>query len=184
MSDLIKECKNDMQEVVDEFKETLKKFRTGRATISMLDGIKVEYYGSLVPLNQVGAINVVSADMLVVKPWEQKMFPIVEKAIRASNLGFNPINDGKQIRVPVPPLSEERRKELVKKIRTYLEERKTSIRNIRREYREMVKEMKEGKEISEDEEKRLYDEIQKLTDKFIKELEKIVEEKEKEIMEV
>ncbi len=184
MSDVLKDCKSEMREVIDNFKEELKKIRTGRATVSMLDGIKVEYYGSLVPLNQVGAINVVSADMLVIKPWEQKMFPVVEKAIRSANLGFNPINDGKQIKVPVPPLSEERRKELVKKVKMYLEERKTSIRNIRRDYREIVKEMKESKEISEDEERKLFDEIQKLTDEHIKELEKMVEEKEKEIMEV
>ncbi len=184
MENFKKEMIKEMQEVVDNFSSELKKIRTGRASLSILDGVKAEYYGNMMPLNQVATLNIAGPDMIIIKPWEKNMLGVIEKAIIAANIGITPINDGTQIRLKIPPLDEERRRELVKKVKKYLEERKASIRNIRREYRDVVKKMKDDKEITEDDERRYYDEIQKETDKFIKELEIVAEKKEEEIMEI
>jgi len=184
MEDFKKEMVKEMREVVENFSSELKKIRTGRASLSIVDGVKVEYYGNMMLLNQVATLNLALPDSILIKPWEKNMLSKIEKAIIAANIGITPINDGTQIRLKVPPLDEERRRDLVKKVKKYLEERKASIRNIRRDYRDVVKKMKDDKEITEDEEKRLYDDIQKETDKYIKELETIAEKKEEEIMEI
>jgi len=184
MDKLMKDLKNEMKNVVNEFALQMKKIRTGRASLSILDGIKVEYYGNLTPLNQVATLNVPGPDIITIKPWEPNMLKKIEKAILASNIGLNPINDGKQLRLHIPPLDEERRKNLVKKVQTYLEERKTKIRNIRRDYRDEVKKRKNNDELTEDDEHDYYEDIQEVTDELTEELENIAENKEKEIMEI
>ncbi len=184
MEKLMNHMKKEMEEVVVNLSNELKKIRTGRASLSILDGIKVEYYGNPTPINQVATLSIPSSDTIIIKPWETNMFPKIEKAIIAANIGISPINDGKQIRLQIPPLDEERRRELVKKVKKYLEERKASLRNIRREYRDKVKKLKDDKEISEDDEHKLYDKIQETLNDFIKKLDDIAELKEKEIMEI
>lgn len=143
----------------------------------------MDYYGTPTPLNQLATISIPEASLIVIQPWDAKMSPEVEKAIRNSDRNLNPISDGKLIRLPIPPLDEERRKDIIKTLKKYTEERKTSIRNVRREYRELIKEMKDEKEISEDEEKRFYDELQVIVDASVKSLDQIEKEKEKHIME-
>ncbi len=184
MEKLIDEMKQEMEEVVVNLSNELKKIRTGRASLSILDGIKVDYYGNPSPINQVATLSIPSSDTITIKPWEASMFPKIEKAIIAANIGISPINDGKQIRLIMPPLDEERRKDLVKKVKKYLEERKASLRNIRRDYRDRIKKLKDDKEISEDDEHKLYDKVQDILNDYIKKLDNIAELKEKEIMEI
>lgn len=183
IKELIDEAKGKVKELGEDFKKEVSRFRTGRASISALDGIKVEYYGTPTPINQVATLSVPDANLIVIQPWDPSIINEIEKSLRASNLDMNPISDGKVIRLPVPPLDEQRRLEIIKTLKKYTEERKTGVRNIRREYREMFKMMKDDKDISEDDEKRAQDDLQKVVDDGIKNLEAIEKDKEKHIME-
>ncbi len=178
------ETNQRMQKAIDSLKKDLGRIRAGRATPALLDGITVDYYGSSVPVNQIANISVPDARMVVVQPWEKTMISAIEKAIRISDLGLNPQNDGNLIRLPIPPLSEERRKELFKSCKKIAEESKVGIRNIRRDSNEKLKKAEKDKELTQDESKKGLDEIQKLTDKFIKTVDDLLVHKEKEIMEV
>jgi len=182
IKELLKEAKEQLKQLGDEFKKDTSKFRTGRASVSILDGITVEYYGVPTPINQVATLSVPDANLIVIQPWDHNVIGEIDKAIRNSSIDFNPVSDGKVIKLPIPPLDEQRRLEIVKSLKKYMEERKTAARNIRREYREMIKLMKEDKEISEDEERRAHDDLQKIIDEGIENLEDIEKTKEKHIM--
>jgi len=184
MEDIQKETTDRMQKAIESLKKDLVRIRTGRATPALLDGINVDYYGNPAPINQVANISVPDARMLIVQPWEKSMLHPIEKAIQASNLGLNPQNDGNQIRLPIPPLSEERRKDLFKNCGKIGEESKVAVRNIRRDSNEKLKKAQKDKQITEDQEKKGLDDIQKTTDKFIKSVDEQLALKEKEIMEV
>jgi len=181
---LFKDTGGRMARSIEAFKKDLGKIRTGRASFSLLDGIKVDYYGTPTPLPQVGTLSVPESRMITVTPWDAKMVGPIEKAIQASGLGLNPSNDGKMVRIPIPPLTEERRKDLVKVVKKMAEDARISVRNIRRESLEKVKEREKKKEISEDEMKRWQDRVQKETDSYVKKIDEILKAKEQEIMEV
>ncbi len=187
MSDF-NEIKNDAKNRMDKTLESLRadfgSLRAGRAHASLLDGIMVEAYGSFTPISQVGTVNVPDPRTLSVSVWDKSLAKSVEKALRESDLGLNPVSDGALIRIPIPPLSEERRKELVKVAGKYAEQNKVAIRNIRRDALDEVKKLKKDNLISEDEEKRFENEIQKLTDDSIKKIDEALENKEKDIMQV
>ena len=174
--------KTRMDKAVDDFRNNLVSVRTGRASVHMLDQVRVDYYGTEVPLSQVAQLKTPEAQVIVVEPWEQTMVAPIEKAIRTSGLGFNPMHDGKIVRVPIPPMNEERRKDTVKHLATVLEEHRTSIRNIRRDGNETVKKAMKDKQISADDEKRANDEIQQMTDAAIKRVEEMFKTKEKEVL--
>ena len=178
------ETNQRMQKAVESLKKDLSRIRTGRASPALLDGLSVDYYGSPMPINQIANISVPDARMIVVQPWEKNMLAPIEKAIQTSDLGLNPQNDGNLIRLPIPPLSEERRKDLFKNCKKIGEESKVAIRNIRRDSNDKLKKSEKDKEITQDESKKGLDEIQKLTDKFIKTVDDLLINKEKEIMEV
>ncbi len=179
---LINETKSHMAKAIEHLETELAKIRAGRANPAMLDGVKVDYYGTMMPLSQVANINTPDPRSLVVQPWEKAMVNPIEKAIMAANLGFNPQNDGTLVRINVPPLTEERRKELVKKTKAEAEHCKVTVRNYRRESNELIK--KENKSVPEDVVKGLEDQIQKMTDQYIAIADKHIEAKEKEIMTV
>lgn len=183
LSEILAEAEEKFQKVLDDFRKEISKFRTGRASISILEGITVDYFGTPTPINQLATLSVPDANLIVIQPWDNKTINEIEKSIRSTNLGLNPVSDGKLIKLPVPPLDEERRKDIIKNLKKYTEERKTSIRNLRREYREMVKSLKEEKEISEDNEQRFYDDLQKIVNDSITNIEKTETEKEKHILE-
>lgn len=187
MSDF-NEIKNDTKTRMDKTIESLKAdfggLRAGRAHASLLDGIMVEAYGSMTPLSQVGTVSVPDARTLSVSVWDRSLAKTVEKALRESDLGLNPASDGQLIRIPIPPLSEERRKELVKIAGKYSEQKKVAVRNIRRDALDEIKKLKKDNQISEDEEKRFENEIQKLTDEAIKKIDEAFASKEKDIMQV
>jgi ribosome recycling factor len=176
--------KTRMEKAVEDFRNNLVSVRTGRASVHMLDGIRVEQYGSEVPLSQVASLKTPEAQLITVEPWDKSIVAAIEKAIRASNQGFNPNHDGKIIRVPIPPMTEERRKDTVKHLSIVLEEHRTSIRNIRRDGNDTVKKAMKDKQISADDEKRANDEIQQMTDAAIKRVEEMFKTKEKEVMTV
>lgn len=182
IKETLEEAKLQVKQVSEDFKKEISKFRTGRASVSVLDGINVDYYGVPTPINQVATLSVPDANLIVIQPWDHNVITEIEKTIRTSNLDMNPISDGKVIKLPVPPLDEQRRQDIVKTLKKYTEERKTSIRNIRREYRDMLKLMKDDKEISEDEEKRAQDDLQKIIDDGVKNLDDIQKAKEKHIL--
>ncbi|HZW35415.1 MAG TPA: ribosome recycling factor [Candidatus Deferrimicrobiaceae bacterium] len=184
MEALLKDAAGKMTRSIESFKKELGKVRTGRASFSLLDGIKVDYYGTPTPLQQVGTLSVPESRLITVTPWDAKMIGPIEKAIQASGLGLNPVNDGKVVRIPIPPLTEERRRELAKLVKKMSEDARVAVRNIRREAIERMKEKEKKKEISEDELKRGHDRIQKETDAFIKKIDEILKGKEQEIMEV
>ena len=173
-----------MQKSIEAFKANLAKIRTGRANPGILEHIMVDYYGNPTPISQVANLGLADARTINVTPWEKNMVVVVEKAIRDSDLGLNPATQGVVIRVPMPPLTEERRKELTKVVKSEGEETKIAIRNLRRDANEHLKRLIKDKEISEDEERRAQDEIQKLTDRFVADVDKLVVEKDKEIMTV
>jgi ribosome recycling factor len=183
-SEVIDQLRDKMESSVDALKRELVKIRTGRASLSLLDGISVDAYGSKMPLNQVGTLTIPESRMIAIQPWDPQMLAVIEKAILSSDLGLTPANDGKIIRLSIPQLTEERRKELVKQIKKISEEFKVAVRNVRREGNDMLKNMKKDKEISEDDLFKLQDEAQKETDNFIKKIDEIAAGKEKEIMEV
>jgi len=183
LKELLQEAKGKLKSLSDDFKKEIGKFRTGRASVSVLDGIMVEYYGVPTPINQVATLSAPDANLIVIQPWDHNIINDVEKAIRSSNLDMNPVSDGKVIKLPVPPLDEQRRQDIVKTLKKYTEERKTAARNIRREYREMIKMLKDDKEISEDDERRAYDDLQEIIDKGVNNLDEIQRNKEKHILE-
>ena len=184
IEDIQKDAETRMQKSVEALKTEFSKIRTGRAHTSLLDHVTVEYYGSAVPLSQVSNINVEDARTLSLTPWEKDMVKPIEKAIMASDLGLNPSTAGTVIRIPVPPMTEERRRDLVRVVRAEAEGGRVAIRNIRRDANSDLKSLEKEKEISEDEQRRGEDGVQKLTDKYVAEMDKILEEKEKELMEV
>jgi ribosome recycling factor len=176
------DLKTRMDKTVEDFRANLLGIRTGRASVHMLDNVRVDYYGTETPVSQVAQITTPEAQLIIVQPWEQSLVTPIEKAIRTSGQGFNPMHDGKIIRVPIPPMTEERRKEAVKKLSGVLEDHKTSLRNIRRDGNETVKKAMKDKLISADDEKRANDEIQTLTDAEIKRVEELFKAKDKEVM--
>ena len=178
------ETKVRMQKTLEVFRHELSKLRTGRASISILDGIRAEYYGNLTPLNQLANLGTPDPRTIVIQPWDQSVLAAIEKAIQKSDLGLNPVNDGRLIRLPIPPLNEERRKDLVKVVKKHGEECKVSIRNARRDGVESLKKLKSDSKITEDELKKGEAQIQKLTDDFIKQIDETASHKEKDIMEV
>ncbi len=182
-SPVVTEAGKKMDKAIAAFERDLKHVRTGRASAALLDGITVDYYGTQMPLNQVASISVPESSTITVQPWDNNILGDIEKAILASDLGLTPSNDGKLIRVSVPPLTEERRKELVKLVKKMAEECRVAIRNCRRDAMDKLKKQKKGKEISEDDMHRLQDEVQKITDEHIKKVDEILKSKEKEIME-
>ena len=180
---VIEEASGKMDKAIGAFERDLSRVRTGRASAALLEGINVDYYGTFMPLNQVASVAIPESRLLSIQPWDIKILVEIEKAILKSDLGLTPSNDGKIIRVNVPPLTEERRKELVKLVKKMAEDCRVAIRNVRREAIERLKDRKKAKEISEDDFFRLQDEIQKVTDDHIKKVEGIIADKEKEILE-
>ncbi|MDZ7841384.1 MAG: ribosome recycling factor [Gammaproteobacteria bacterium] len=181
---IVKDARTRMKKSIETVSDELAKIRTGRANTSLLDHITVEYYGNPTPLNQVATVSVMDARTLSVNPWEKKMVPVVEKAIQEADLGLNPSTAGEVIRIPLPALTEERRKEMNKLVRQEGENGKVAIRNIRRDANAHLKELMKKKEIAEDEEKRALDEIQKLTDDSVTRIDEMLAEKEKQILEI
>lgn len=182
--DVIKETKPRMDTVIDDFRRKLATVRTGRAAVSLLDNIMVDYYGTMTPLNQMASVHSPEPQMLTVQPWDQTQLGAVEKAIRASDLGLNPSNDGKLVRIPIPPLTEERRKQLAKQVHEIAEDHRTAVRNIRRDANERLKKMLKDKLISEDAERDGLDEVQKLTNSYIGRIDELTKSKEHEITSV
>jgi len=173
-----------MEKAVEDFRKELAAIRTGRASVHMLDSVNVDYYGTSMPLNQIAQVHAPEAQLITVQPFDPSSLGAIEKAIRSADLGLNPMNDGKLIRVPVPPLTEERRRDLVKRLHKVLEDHRTAIRNIRRDGNELIKKTLKDKKITEDDERRSLEEIQKLTDDEIKKMEDMGKAKEKEILEI
>jgi ribosome recycling factor len=178
------QLKSRMEKAVDDFRANLASTRTGRASVHMLDQVKVPYYGSEVPLNQVGQVTAPDANMILIQPWDTSLLGDIEKALRASDLGFNPQNDGVTIRIPIPPMTEERRREVVKHLNKTLEDHRTAVRNIRRDGNDLIKKSAKDKKISEDDEKKSLEEIQKLTDDEIRRMEEMCRNKEQEVMRI
>lgn len=184
MKELFKDVETHMKHAVDHFVHELKHLRTGRASLAMLDGIQVEYYGSLVPLNQVANLSVADASMIVAQPYDPSQTSAIERAIMKSDLNLNPSSDGKVIRIPVPSLTEDRRKELVRKAHDMAEHARNGIRKARHEGNDKLKKMEKDKEISQDDERRGLDEVQKLHDRFIREISATLQKKEDQILEI
>jgi ribosome recycling factor len=180
---LVQETKEHMEKTIQVLHKDLSRVRTGRASLSLLDGIKVDYYGTLTPINQVATLSIPESRLISIQPWDTTVIPEIEKAILKSELGLNPMNDGKIIRITIPNLSEERRKELVKVVKKIVEDAKVTLRNHRRSSNEGLKELKKEKGLSEDDYFKRHDEIQKITDGYIALCDKISGEKEKEILE-
>jgi len=176
------QLKTRMEKAVEAFRKEMAAVRTGRASVHMLDGVQVEYYSSMMPLNQIAQVHAAEAQLITVQPFDPSSLGLIEKAIRSADLGLNPMNDGKIIRVPVPPLTEERRRDMVKHLHKFLEEHRTAVRNIRRDGNELIKKALKEKKVTEDEERRALEEIQKLTDDEIKKMEEMSKAKEKEVM--
>ena len=183
LNSLYEEIKEKMEKTLNYYKEELKGVRTGRASAALFENIKVDYYGTPTPIPQVATVQVPDPRLITIQPWEPNMIPVIEKAIMSSGLNLNPSNDGKLIRVPIPPLTEERRKDLVKLIHKMAEEAKVAIRNERRAGNERVKKLEKDKEISEDEARKALDKIQELTNEYVKKIDEVTAKKEKEIME-
>jgi ribosome recycling factor len=184
VADIKKNVEQKMKSSIESFKNNLAKIRTGRAHAGLLDHVQVDYYGSMVPISQVANVNLVDSRTIGVQPWEKKMVAVVEKAIRESDLGLNPATQGDLIRVPMPMLTEERRRELTKLVKSEGENAKVAVRNLRRDANEQLKKLVKDKEASEDDERRGSDEVQKLTDKFVAEIDELVKQKDAEIMTV
>jgi len=184
MEALVKDTSARMERSIEAFRKELGKVRTGRASFSLLDGVKVDYYGTPTPLQQVGTLSVPESRLITVTPWDTKMIGPIEKAIQGSGLGLNPSSDGKMVRIPIPPLTEERRRELAKVVRKMGEDARVAVRNVRREAIEKLKDREKKKEISEDVVKRGQERIQKETDAHVKKIDEILKTKEQEILEV
>jgi ribosome recycling factor len=185
MSDeIFNDCETKMDNAIDALQRELGKLRVGKATPALLDGVLVEAYGSRTPINQVGTVGAPEPRLLVVQPWDKSIIGAIEKAIRASDLGLNPASDGQVVRVPIPPLTEERRKELVKIAKNYAEESRVEVRNHRRDANDQLKKSQKAGDLTEDDEKRSLSRVQELTDKYIKNIDDILAQKEKEILEI
>jgi ribosome recycling factor len=182
--DVIKDTRPRMEHAVEDLRRRLTSVRTGRASVSLLDSVMVDYYGTPTPLNQMASVHVPEPTMLTVQPWDQTQLGAIEKAIRSSDLGLNPSNDGKLVRVPIPSLNEERRKQLARQVHDYAEEHRTAIRNVRRDANERLKKMLKDKEISEDNERDGLDEVQKLTNTYIGKIDELSKTKEQELLNV
>ena len=178
------QARTRMEKAIEDFRKELAGVRTGRANVTLLDHIRVEYHGTSMPVNQLGTLSVPEASMIVISPWDPSAVQMIDKAIRTSDLGLNPTNDGKVVRVPIPPLTEDRRKEIVKHLHKVLENHRTAVRNIRRDVKEAVDKLEKDKKISQDEQKRTLDELEKLTHSETKKIEDLSAVKEKEILEV
>jgi len=183
-ADLFDDAERRMKKAIEALKQDLGGIRTGRASAALVERIQVEYYGSPTPLNQVATITVPEARLLVIQPWDRKLLTDIEKAIQKSDLGINPNNDGQVIRLNIPPMSEDRRRDLVKSLHKKLDEHKVAVRNIRRDIHDKLRDLEKKKEVSEDELKRSTDRLQKLTDRYIDEMDKVGKTKEQEILEV
>ena len=184
LKDLQQQLKSRMEKAVDDFRANLASTRTGRASVHMLDQIKVSYYGTDTPLNQVAQVTAPDANLILVQPWDPSIVADIEKALRTSDLGFNPQNDGKIVRIPIAPMTEERRREVVKHLNKTLEDHRTAVRNIRRDGNDLIKKSAKDKKISEDEEKRSLEEMQKLTDDEIRRMEEMCRNKEREVLQI
>lgn len=184
MEDRLVDIKEKMQKALAKLQKDLATIRTGRATPALVESISVDYYGVPTPLNQLAGISVPEAQLLVIQPWDKQSLSSIEKSLLKSELGLNPSNDGTVIRVPIPKLTEERRKELVRMVKKRVEEERVVVRNIRREAIEITRTLERNKEVSQDEQRRLQDQVQKLTDKFIGDIDRVGSEKEVELMEV
>jgi len=178
------QAKMRMEKAVEDFRKELAGIRTGRANVAILDHVRVDYHGTPMPINQLGTLSVPDPSMIVISPWDPGAVPLIDKVLRTSDLGLNPSNDGKVIRVPIPPLTEERRKELVKHVHKVLENHRTAVRNIRRDIKEAIEKLEKDKRISEDDKKRSLDELEKLTHSETKKVEDVSAAKEKEILEL
>ena len=184
MKSLYADLKRRMDQAVAGFQSNLASTRTGRASAHMLDQIKIDYYGSPMPVNQIAQVSTPEPQMILISPFDPNMLKEIEKAIQASDLGFNPLSDGKLIRVPVPPMTEERRRDVVKHLNRVLEEHRTAVRNVRRDGNDALKKLAKDKKVSEDEEKRAMEEVQKMTDEEIRRMEDLSRRKEAEVMQV
>ena len=184
VDDLFGDAERRMQRAVEALKQDIASIRTGRASSALIERITVDYYGTPTPINQVSSISIPEARLLVIQPWDRKMLVDIEKAIQKSDLGINPNNDGQVIRLAIPPLNEERRREMVKTLHKKLDEHKVAIRNVRRDAQDKLRDREKKKEVSEDELKRSTERLQKLTDRFIDEMDKVGKSKEQEILEV
>ena len=182
--DAMAQAKTRMEKAVEDFRKELAGLRTGRANVALLDHVRVDYHGSPMPLNQLGTLSVPEATMIVVSPWDPSAVSLIDKAIRTSDLGLNPTNDGKVVRVPIPPLTQERRQEIVKHLHKVLENHRTAVRNIRRDMKEAIEKLEKEKKVSEDERKRSVEELEKLTHSETKKIEDLSASKEKEILEM
>ena len=184
VKDVEAKAKARMEKVLSDLQHAMSTIRTGRASISILDGVRVDYYGTPTPLNQVATLHVPEASMITVQPWDVSQLGAIEKAIRSSDLGLNPTNDGKVVRVPIPALTEERRKQLVKHLHTVTEDHRVALRNIRRDANESIKKLLKDKTISEDQDRKSHESIQKFTDEHIQKVDQASKVKEKEIIEI
>jgi ribosome recycling factor len=184
VKDVLKELEKKMKVSVEHFRKELSKLRTGRANINLLEDIKVDYYGTLTPLNQVATLGVPDPTLITIQPWDPSLIDDIDKAIRSADLGLNPINDGKTLKIPIPPLDEERRKEIAKHIKKMLEEEKTALRIMRREGKEGIEELEEKKEITEDDKFWGYEKLKDVTEEYTKRIEEMAAAKEKEILEI
>ncbi|MFN2268186.1 MAG: ribosome recycling factor [Desulfonatronovibrio sp.] len=184
MQSVLKDCQNKMNKAIQNLEKEFSRLRTGRASTGLLEDVMVDYYGTMTPLNQLASISIPDSRTISIQPWDRNAFSSVEKAIMKSDLGLNPVNDGKVIRINIPPLTEERRKDLVKLAKKYSEDTKVAIRNIRRDANDTLKKMKNNKELTEDEMHKGQDEVQNATDKFVENADQVLEVKEKEIMEI
>jgi ribosome recycling factor len=177
-------AKTRMEKAVEDFRKDLATLRTGRANASLLDSIRVDYHGTPMPVNQLGTVTTPDATMIVISPWDPSAVPLIDKAIRTSDLGLNPTNDGKVVRVPIPALTEDRRKDIVKQLHKVLENHRTAVRNVRRDLKESIEKLEKDKKISEDEKKRALDDLDKLSHAETKKIEDLSAAKEKEIMSI
>ncbi len=184
IDDILSDAEEGMTKAIERFKSELAKVRTGRANLSLLDNIKIDYYGTPTPLNQVASLNVADARLITIKPWEKPMLAAIEKAIRSSDLGLNPVTDSELVRLPIPPLTQERRKDLAKVIKKMTEDARVAVRSGRRDANDMIKDAEKEKEISEDESKAGQKRIQEVTDKYVAVVDDIGSNKEAEILEV
>jgi ribosome recycling factor len=184
INDVVNDTEDSMKKAIEAYRRDLSKVRTGRANLSLLDGVKVEYYGTPTPLNQVATLTVADARLITVKPWEKNLLPDIEKAIRISDLGLNPMTDSDMIRLPIPALTQERRKDLVKSIKKTTEDARIAVRAARRDGNDMLKELLKDKEISEDDSKTGQKSIQDITDRYIAQVDEISAAKEKELMDL
>ena len=178
------QARSRMEKAVEDFRQELSGLRTGRANVTLLDHIRVDYHGTSMPVNQLGSLSVPEATMIVISPWDPSVVPLIDKAIRTSDLGLNPTNDGKVVRVPIPPLTEDRRKDIVKHMHKVLENHRTAVRNVRRDVKEAVDKLEKDKKISQDEQKRSLEELEKLTHSETRKIEDLAAIKEKELLEV